>query len=405
MVSNSKSATQSKFNALELLARIRADNVLSSSFDSGHKQPNVSQNSVAGLEFSPDNDGYSGLTGFDSINRDVRSHNPSIDPAINLKSRDSYPSHVKDDKNETALLSSGYDSFDSGGRGRNNDRNEEKDESIHARNNNDTQNINNGMYGNNRRSNYNSHHYRTPNTTIDNKNFSRDESNHDNLKNYIQSSEVDNNPANSYKHTYDTDDNDDSVSGKDYFNLILNNGHTSNNGNEDRSRSDNNNSNNNNNNNNYNNNSSIRNRNDNNDLNHSSGKNNRDYYDLNENGYYGNVNHYRNSRDMQDEVRTNNMNIDFQRENNRENNNNLSNHLRISDFDHDQNNCSNVIVSKSNFSDALYDEINKLKIENKKLEKINENLIIEKIEFEVLAKENKKKSDDVISNLRCELEI
>ena len=105
---------------------------------------------------------------------------------------------------------------------------------------------------------------------------------------------------------------------------------------------------------------------------------------------------------MRNDERTNNMHVDYHIENNHQNNkNNFSNQLQISDFGQEHNNFSNVPVNKSHFNDALYDEINRLKIENKKLEKINESLLIEKIEYEVSAKENKKKSDDIISNLRC----
>ena len=302
MVSNSKSVTQSKFNALELLARIRADNVLSSSSDTGHKQPNVSRR-IAGLDFNPDNNDPAGPAAFDSNNRDDLSHNPSIDSLINLKSRDSYPrDHINGDKNGAAFLSSGFDSFDNGGKSRNDDYDYKKDKSIHNKSNVDTQNINSGMYENNQKSNYNSRQHQTPNTVLDNRNYFGDNQDSDSLKKYMNASDGGNTSGNCYKHTYDIDDNDDSVNGKDYFHFILNNNYVSNNYNDkddDSSRSDNDINNNNNykenNNNNYNNNHNdnnnnnynnpgIRNRNDNNNNNfNKSSNNNQNYYNQNRN--------------------------------------------------------------------------------------------------------------------------
>ena len=392
--------SQSKFNALELLARIRADNVLSSSLDSGQNPSSASQNKIYNSNHKASNgfDDKIGAVEFDSNKQDNSNQNRSIDSISN--------------NNSSSSSSSNNANF-----------NDKNDPNNHSRSNNS-----HNVFEDGASRYYIPHQYESPTNPYNKIETYTDNKKSEHFKNRIKSARntfgIDDVISNSYKNIYNTND-DEIISDKDYFSLIRGNeGGNDNNNNDtdndntcnDYHNSHNNihkNSNSNDNNDNYNNsnnncNKKINNRNNNNNNNNN---NNSDKSNINNNyNFDDNNNNIDNNYGIDDnndnyfvreKEHRNNFLIEDEIERNSKHGNDTPNLLQIRDFDSPHNFSTSTVITKSNYHDDLYDEINKLKNENTRLQKLNKNLTIAKIEFEISAQESKKKNEDIISNLRC----
>ena len=393
--------SQSKFNALELLARIRADNVLSSSLDSGQNPSSASQNKIYNSNHKASNgfDDKIGAVEFDSNKQDNSNQNRSIDSISN--------------NNSSSSSSSNNANF-----------NDKNDPNNHSRSNN-SQNV----FEDGASRYYIPHQYESPTNPYNKIETYTDNKKSEHFKNRIKSARntfgIDDVISNSYKNIYNTND-DEIISDKDYFSLIRGNeGGNDNNSNDTDNDNTydnyhnshnnihkNSNSNDNDNNDSYNNsnnncNKKINNRNNNDNNNNSNSdknniNNNYNFDDNNNNidNYYG-IDDNNDNYFVREKEHRNNFHMEDEIERNSKYSNDTPNLLQIRDFDSPHNFSTSTVVTKSNYHDDLYDEINKLKNENTRLQKLNKNLTIAKIEFEISAQESKKKNEDIISNLRC----
>ena len=71
-----------------------------------------------------------------------------------------------------------------------------------------------------------------------------------------------------------------------------------------------------------------------------------------------------------------------------------------SNRDFESSNSADIIIKNSPFTEELYNELHKLKLENNSLSKSNKKLQIQKSEIEKIALENKIKNDDLVASLR-----
>ena len=392
--------SQSKFNALELLARIRADNVLSSSLDSGQNPSSASQNKIYNSNHKASNgfDDKIGAVEFDSNKQDNSNQNRSIDSISN--------------NNSSSSSSSNNANF-----------NDKNDPNNHSRSNNS-----HNVFEDGASRYYIPHQYESPTNPYNKIETYTDNKKSEHFKNRIKSARntfgIDDVISNSYKNIYNTND-DEIISDKDYFSLIrgneggndnnnydtdneytCNDYHNSHNNIHKNSNSNDNNDNYNNSNNNCNKKINNRNNNNNNNNNNNSDKsniNNNYNFDDNNNNIDNNycIDDNNDNYFVREKEHRNNFLIEDEIERNSKHGNDTPNLLQIRDFDSPHNFSTSTVITKSNYHDDLYDEINKLKNENTRLQKLNKNLTIAKIEFEISAQESKKKNEDIISNLRC----
>lgn len=344
-------STQSKFNALELLARIRAANATPSSESKSNGQVsddnNLTRNSH-GNNFQKGIDAAALFGGNSNSARDTNFNPVNSFAAKNIHG--SYANNMHSDIPSEHVIPSIYDRT--------------KNDSFAAPRNNQNNNM---EYLSRNRSDIGNNNYQTQNLGYDNVFLNNGNNQNGRFTNIEQqpspSAALQGIGNNSYRNVYDLDDDFIGSNDTDQIDVIQynnpNNNHRTN-------QSDNNNNPDNNNNANNNANNSI-------------------YHNSRYNDTAGSDEE---SLALCDSS-SNNRSIDIRRNFN-------------ANRDFDSSNFSDAIVPKNSpFTEELYEELHRLRLENIQLTKKNKSLILEKNDVEKSAHENKTKNEDIIATLRC----